>query len=68
MPHPARARTHHLLQELERTRGERAADFARLSRSVAEVQSLYAQRCQEIWAGVADDFGASASGSGSGGR
>ncbi|PRW57356.1 sorting nexin 2B [Chlorella sorokiniana] len=55
------------LQELERTRGERAADFSRLSRGVAEVQSLYAQRCQEIWAGVADDFGAAAGGSGSGG-
>lgn len=56
----------HRSQELERTQAERSSDFSRLSRGVAEVQSLYAQRCQEIWAGVADDFGAPA-GSGGGG-
>ena len=44
-------------QELERTRQERAAEFGRLARGAAQVNCLYAQRCQEIWRGVADDFG-----------
>jgi len=56
-----------LSQELERTQAERSSDFSRLSRGVAEVQSLYAARCQEIWAGVADDFGAPAGGGGGSG-
>ena len=55
------------LQELERTRAERSAAFSRLSRGLAEVDALYAQRCAEIWAGVAGDFGAPAGGGGGGG-
>lgn len=47
-------------QELERAARERAAEFGRLSRGLAEVDALYWQRCQEIWRGVADDFGAAA--------
>lgn len=69
---PAPARLPARAQELERTRAERSAAFSRLSRGLAEVDALYAQRCAEIWAGVADDFGApggsgGASGSGGGG-
>jgi hypothetical protein len=46
------------VQELDRTRQERAASYAQLAAGYATVESLYNERCLEIWRAVAEDFGA----------
>ncbi|KAL4447991.1 hypothetical protein ABPG75_005210 [Micractinium tetrahymenae] len=48
------------LQELERTRQERSAEFGRLLREFGQVNAEYGQRSLEVWRGVAEDFGAGA--------
>ena len=55
-------------QELERTRGERAAEYARLVRGFADVNAQFAGRCAEIWREVAAEFPAAAGGGRGGGR
>ncbi|EFN57618.1 hypothetical protein CHLNCDRAFT_142705 [Chlorella variabilis] len=44
------------LEELERVRQERSAEFARLAKGFAEVDALFGQRCLDIWRGVSGEF------------
>lgn len=48
------------LQELERSRQERSANFGQLARDFAQVDALFGQRCLEIWRDVCEEFGAAA--------